>query len=115
VPLQPGQILELRPGPAIYAPGAEAEMQRLFPQGVSAHGVRYLAEWPPGDQWPTWAVEAFFEAVRRGEHPQKPSRLTSVFAFETEDEALAFAAKYRRTMPVGLWRVDGEVRQTWSS
>ncbi len=53
-------------------------------------------------------VEAFFEAVRRGEHPQRPSRMTSLFAFERLADARAFLFGYA-AMPAEIYRLEAEI------
>ena len=106
-PLTVGQVLDLAPAPALYSPGGEAELQRLFPEGVSPHGRQYLTTWQ-GPNW-SWANEAFMEAVRRAEDSDKPSRMQSVFAWETVEAARLFAVTYRLGQPAGIWKVEAAV------
>jgi hypothetical protein len=109
MPIQVGQQLALRPPPAIYFPGANAEVARLFPSGLSEHGVRYMANAAPPNDWASWSNESLLEAVRRAEHSDRPSRMTSVFAFETEEDSLAFANTFRAGMTCAIVRLSAKV------
>lgn len=50
-----------------------------------------------------------FEAVRRADYLDRPSRLQSIFAMATLAEARAFIAVHRAPHPCGVWRVRGEL------
>jgi len=107
-PIPPGTVANLAPAPAVYSPGAGAELARLFPAGLSAHGKRYMTEFDPNAA-PTWALESFFEAVRRAEFDSLPSRMQSVFAFESIADAKAFIGTFRDGQPCAIYRVRGDV------
>jgi hypothetical protein len=105
---QPGTTFgNVEPVRSTY-PGLNEELVQRFPNGVSQHGARYLATWP-GQEHPTFAVEAILEAVRLGGFADRPSRMTSNFAFETVDDARAFAIGYRSAFYADIWRVEGDV------
>lgn len=65
--------------------------------------------WPnPGAY--AWPMEVFLEAVRRADHAEKPSRMTSAYAFETIEDAYAFIGRYGlQTIQSDIYEVDGEV------
>lgn len=76
----------------------------LFPSGLSSHGIRYLltheiviSQQGTGAPLPIThtepMVETIFEQVRRSEFPSCPSRMQSLFAWETQQEAEAFDAE----------------------
>ncbi len=110
VPVPIGTTVGLDPAPAIYNPGAENEVSRLFPDGLTQHGKTYMASTPPDpSQWPSWDIEIFFEAVRRADFPQSPSRMQSVFGFESVDDARTFVGGFRTGVPCAIYRVQGEV------
>ncbi|WP_151742978.1 DUF2441 domain-containing protein [Acinetobacter sp. TUM15113] len=70
-----------------------------YPNGISRHGQSYLCGYPsfakktknnqfvPKDD----VIEAIFELVRRLEFPELPSRMSSMFAWQSLNDALAFA------------------------
>jgi hypothetical protein len=68
----------------------------LFPRGVSLYGTvnLYVPFAPSEPHLPTphTLVNLLFEYVRRSHYADRPSRLMSVFACETVDEACWFAA-----------------------
>jgi hypothetical protein len=69
-----------------------------------------MANTPPDpSQWPAWDIEVFFEAVRRADFPRLPSRMQSVFGFESVDEAKAFVGGFRAGQPCAIYRVQGEI------
>lgn len=109
-PFIEGTEIGLDTTPAIYSPGAEAEVTRMFPEGLTKHGQRYMAQMPPQERdWPSWATESFFEAVRRADFPDRPSRMQSVFGFESIDAARAFIGKHRAAQPCAIYRLRGEI------
>lgn len=104
----PGAILgNVALAPNTY-PGVFEAVARRFPGGVSNHGAQYLGQWPQG-RGPSFVAEAVFEAVRLAEAPDKPSRMTSWFASECLEDALAFVAMYRQDCFVDIWRAEAEV------
>jgi hypothetical protein len=105
-PIPLGTVADLAPSPAVYGPGAGAELARLFPAGLTAHGRQYMTEFNP-QAAPTWALECFLEAVRRAEFDALPSRMQSVFAFETLSDAKAFVGGFRNGQPCAIYRVRG--------
>jgi hypothetical protein len=103
-----GREIELEHFPAPQnQPGADVELARLFPDGLSFHGRQYMTQWP---QQPNndWALEGFLEAVRRAEFANRPSRMTSLFAFERLEDARAFAFM-NSNPPVEVYRLDVEI------
>lgn len=109
IALQEGSVLGLTDHPPPIGPGSRDELARLFPDGMTNHGRQYMTTFPQ-DQGAAWATEALLEAIRRAEHPDKPSRMTSVFAFETIPDARAFVGRYgliaNRSM---IFEIDGNV------
>lgn len=77
----------------------------LFPDGLSRHGKQYLLDeliviksqsGTPLSVCPVMPViELVSELVRRANFPGRPSRFTSIFAWETKEEALAFRESHR--------------------
>lgn len=63
-----------------------------FPTGLSHFGTDHLIQrlFLPGTEDTDQEIELIFELVRRAEHPDRPSRYTSVFAAETLEEAIAW-------------------------
>ena len=77
----------------------EALVDELFPGGMTRHGKQYLLSEPlviRTQQGPLPAVphipmiELISELVRRLLFPERPSRLTALFAWESLDEAIRF-------------------------
>ena len=109
-PFDFGTKIELEPGPAIYAPGAGAELSRLFPEGLTQHGKTYMTTTPAdASAWSSWAIELFFEAVRFGEFDDRPSRMQSVFGFASVADAETFVGGFRAGQPCAIYRIQGEV------
>jgi hypothetical protein len=109
-PFMDGTEIGLNTTPAIYSPGAEAEVTRMFPEGLTMHGQRYMAQVPPQERdWPSWAAESFFEAVRQADFPGRLSRMQSVFGFESIGDARAFIGTHRAGRPCAIYRLRGEV------
>ncbi|MFA0190474.1 DUF2441 domain-containing protein [Vibrio lentus] len=76
---------------------------QLYPNGISRHGIYYLLTYnllvhdnqtgQPLSLAPHIPVmEGIFELVRKQEFPERPSRMQSVFAWCTEDEAMTYRA-----------------------
>ena len=74
----------------------------LFPEGVSRHGIQYMLTTPlvifqHGTRIPLPVapvepiMEAIFEQVRRNEFPDRPSRMQSIFAWVTSEQATIFS------------------------
>ncbi|WP_322049778.1 DUF2441 domain-containing protein [Paraburkholderia bannensis] len=85
--LSVGQILGLSPVDLQSIPDLEAHYKHLFPNGVSDHGHRYLPH-RANERDPS--IELLWEFVRRAAFPHRPSRLTSVFAWQSLDDARRF-------------------------
>ncbi|MBF6989287.1 DUF2441 domain-containing protein [Cupriavidus sp. IK-TO18] len=75
-----------------------------YPMGVSRHGAQYLNSKVTAPGGP--AVELVWESIRRAHFPHRPSRFTSVFAWQTLDEAKAFQALAQT--PAKIWAVEAE-------
>lgn len=71
-----------------------------YPNGISRHGIQYLFNDPilvyqtQNKQLMPISpmVEAIFEQVRRAYFPNLPSRMVSMFAWQTLDEAVSFGS-----------------------
>lgn len=82
----------------------EAYVRDLFPAGLSIHGKQYLLDQclvvndpvgKPLSVCPVMPVmELVSELVRRTSFPGLPSRFTSVFAWDTKEEAATFRASH---------------------
>lgn len=84
-----GQTLGLTTNYPWAPPQALALAHQWFPQGLTEHGIRYLlaSDTPQSEK----ALELLWEAVRHAEHADAPSRLTSIFALPTHEDAEGFA------------------------
>lgn len=78
-------------------------IQKLFPNGLSRHGVSYLNSVHPNalnenNKNPSAStnalIEMVFEFIRRIYFPQLPSRFESVFGFETKEDCQNFIRDY---------------------
>ncbi len=118
-------------------PGKELQnhVDFLFPNGVTPHGEQYFLNSKKSPAFVHKAVnflhscgsldqakkdmhstlsnstmaliEILFEYVRRGCFPDKPSRFTSLFGWETLEQAQAFRKKYgKESMPI--WKIQAE-------
>lgn len=96
----------------------EAFTHELFPEGLSRHGKYYLLDEclvtfdasgakNPGCP-PAPVIELVVELVRRLSFPAYPSRFTSIFAWETESEAIAFRSKHGANTGM-ICRISGQV------
>lgn len=56
-PIAIGTVVELEPAPAVYSPGAGAELARLFPDGLTFHGRRYMTQFNP-EGAAIWVLES---------------------------------------------------------
>lgn len=91
-----------------WAPAPALALTReWFPQGMTAHGVRYLLGADPQLERDR-AIEITWELVRRLEFPDRPSRLTSIFAWDSLEDAQAFQARQRAFTATAVYRVEGE-------
>lgn len=96
----------------------ECFTRELFPQGLSRHGKYYLLDEglvtrdASGAKNPgcpaTPAIELVVELVRRLSFPTYPSRFTSIFAWETESEAVAFRAQHGANKGT-ICRISGQL------
>ena len=95
--LAPGRTLTATPVADALAPDTPAAFaqhaQSLLPHGAGPHGVRHLLD--PVATWDAYA-ELVLELTRRAEAPERPSRLSALFAFTTLEDAEAFRAQRRR-------------------
>ncbi|MRT38762.1 DUF2441 domain-containing protein [Acinetobacter sp. RIT698] len=74
-------------------------INQLYPDGISKHGASYLLNDPilcnqTGDSQllpVSPMIEAIFEQVRRADFPHLPSRMTSMFGWQSLAEAVEFA------------------------
>ena len=110
VPSHPANmVLGKLPGtPACTYPGIADAVLRRYPDGVTSHGMQYLAQWP--NENPSGAAtEAVFEAIRLAECPLKPSRMTSCFASETVEDARTFIAEHCGNAHADIWRAEAEI------
>lgn len=109
-PIEIGMSVELGPAPAVYSPGAGEELARMFPDGLTRHGITYMGGAPQDPSaWPSWTIELFFEAIRRSDFMALPSRMQSVFAFESVLDAETFIGGFRSGQPCAIYRVSGDV------
>ncbi|CAN7784040.1 hypothetical protein LJR296_008234 [Cupriavidus necator] len=101
--IQPGLDLGSPQRPDLQNfPDLAAHFERDFPQGVTEHGQRYLNTLATERDS---AIELVWEYVRRAHFPDRPSRLTSAFAWRTLEEAKAFRAS--AGVPLAkVWAVD---------
>lgn len=84
-------------------------INEYFPNGISRHGQIYLFGYPSfarrtqnNNLIPSVEmIEAIFELVRRKDFPELPSRMTSMFAWQTINEAKVFADSY----PQGSYKI----------
>jgi hypothetical protein len=91
--------------PWVPAP-AQSLVAEWFPEGLTQHGRQYLLDFQSDPNSRT--LEVMWELVRRAEFQDKRSRMTSVFAMASLEDALAFRAEFRAGPKAGIYRVDGE-------
>ena len=107
--LAEGQALDLT---TVYpwAPTSATQLVReWFPNGMTQHGIRYLLAADAQIERDR-TIELVWEMVRRSEFHERPSRMDSIFAWETLDDAKAFQARHRAHFQTLIYRVDGEAR-----
>ena len=73
------------------SPPLRAYLSEFLPGGLSDHGLTYLLL---PFMNPDAAQELVWESVRRAHYRHRPSRLQSVFGWETLDGAMAFAQRF---------------------
>jgi hypothetical protein len=97
-------------------------LAELFPDGLTYQGLGYLyyqhllfphpgqgvSPGPEAEAMRSRIIELLFELVRRTEFPERPSRLESVFGWETEEDARQFVASRPDTGQAVIWEVEGE-------
>lgn len=66
---------------------------RRFPVGVSSHGWNYLYTTPKIEESGLYFAELIYEDLRLSTFPQMPSRYTSFFTFQTEQEVKSWSLK----------------------
>lgn len=68
----------------------------------------WIANAKQGKDWAMtpWIAEVVFEEIRNSEFPSHVNRLTCWYAWESEAEARAYAAKYRARENVAVYRCD---------
>lgn len=99
---EPGCQIELEPIQAHWSPGADG-LKKWFPQGVSEFGKAYLCGHAQ-DNPDLVKREAAFESVRTRDYSGMPSRFSSIFAWQSLDEAFAFR---RSTRPEAIiWELE---------
>jgi len=70
----------------------QAYLSEFLPGGLSDHGLTYLLGLPFVNL--DAAQELVWESVRQAHYPHRPSRLQSVFAWDTLSGAMTFAQRY---------------------
>jgi hypothetical protein len=80
----------------------------MFPDGVSAHGERYLLRNSAEARSTNPMLELLFEYVRRSQYPHRPSRLQSLFGVDSLDSAGVFQERYCDSVPA-IYQVEAAV------
>ena len=121
--LQPGQILTLEPPlfQSKHSQGIQSMLRKLFPSGVSLHGQQYILtndllfeRWvapmsisgpgsiiqtdkPHPEVFPDYSTidDLVLELVRRSDHPDRPSRFETFFAWEDEETSRRFISDHK--------------------
>lgn len=99
--------IELEQWDDLEPPELQAHVDKLFPDGLSRHGERYLLQAGSLGLALEPSMELLFEYVRRAMAPEAPSRFQSVFAFERLEDAQRFEAEFGEG--VALWLVRSHV------
>ncbi|MCG2572348.1 DUF2441 domain-containing protein [Acinetobacter sp. ME22] len=89
--------------------------RRNYPNGISLHGQSYLFGYPAfvaksGSKQLVHIspmIEAIFEQVRRADFPTLPSRFTSMFAWQSKNDAHTFKNNYR-SPNANIFEVESE-------
>lgn len=93
-----------------WAPSPALELaQDWFPNGMTQHGIRYLLA-VDSQLERDRTIELVWEMVRRAEFADRPSRMTSIFAWETLEDAQAFQARNRSFSQTLIYVVRGVSR-----
>jgi hypothetical protein len=102
------QIIGLTKCQDVGSPNLQVHIERLFPAGISRHGEKYLLHSSDPEKRNDASIELVFEYIRRSHFPLRPSRLQSVFAFESLVDATRFGMKYREEREAHIWIVQSE-------
>lgn len=78
--------------PPVDLGAAQARFGSLYPNGLSPHGLRYVAA--DIDHERNATLEAVFEMVRREQFAGRPSRFDCIFGCGTVTEAWSFASEF---------------------
>lgn len=107
--LEPGDVLELA-HPDEWDPAVESALAAYYPAGFAHHGRHYctqhLHEGDGDDLW-DFACEAIFELVRVRRFPARPSRLQSIFCFESRAAVERFLDDFGGE-PYTVWEVAAD-------
>lgn len=93
---------KLKIGDSIFS-SESVELKNLRTYELSSHGCRYLI----GGSTDSF-YELLYEIIRINNFPDKTSRLESLFAFKTIEEARGFASKYRSSYPYRILELEAE-------
>lgn len=111
--LAPGDVLGLA-HPDEWESSVESLLSEWYPDGLSHHGRHYgtqpLDSGDGDDLW-DFSCELLFELVRTRRFPERPSRLQSIFGFESRADVAAFLDDFGDP-PYTVWevRADGGFR-----
>ena len=92
--LSEGLVCQLNIYQDISPPELAVHVKDLFPDGVSIHGEQYFLSNKAQAMAVDPMLELLFEQVRRTTQPERPSRLQSMFAVETLDQARLFQSEF---------------------
>ena len=87
----------------IFESKREIELKNLGKHNLSTHGERYLTGGNANSFY-----ELMYEIVRKNYYPHRISRLESLFAFETLEEAIKFAREYRENYKCNILEVTSK-------
>lgn len=90
--MQVGEVLKTR-SLEFNIPELNRSFVKRFPDGVSSHGWNYLYTTPKIEESGLYFAELIYEDVRLTLFPELPSRYTSFFGFQTEQEAKSWSLK----------------------
>jgi len=91
----------------ITPPELQLHVQKMFPDGVSVFGERYLLRSKSDPRSSEPAIEFIFEYVRRANFPERPSRFQSVFGFESLVQVTEFRSRFGGGQGV-IWELESE-------
>ena len=107
--LTPGDSLALD-HPKEWGPAVNSVLEECYPDGLSHHGRHYctqhLHEEDSDDLW-DFSCEAIFELVRAKRFTDRPSRLQSVFGFESLVDVENFLDDFGDP-PYTVWEVTAD-------